>query len=111
VIDGLKSQTCCVFGIRPCVETAAPRITLLTISASALEAAPTSSQFIVGVGNDLLDRVINGRIMCQVIDDAVKPNIQGFQVAELELTFKELGCAFEHHLGITLSSKARPFNH
>jgi hypothetical protein len=57
------------------VETAAPRITLLAISTSALEAAHTSSQFIVRVGNDLLD----------------KPNIQGFQVAELELAFKELG--------------------
>jgi hypothetical protein len=57
------------------VETAAPRITLLAISTSALDAAHTSSQFIVRVGNDLLD----------------KPNIQGFQVAELEVAFKELG--------------------
>lgn len=73
------------------METAALRITLLAISASALEVAPTPSQFIVGVGNDLLDRVMNGLIMCQVIDDPVKPNIQGFQVAELELAFEELG--------------------
>jgi hypothetical protein len=73
------------------VETAAPRITLLAISTSALKAAPTSSQFIVGVGNDLLDSVMSGLITCQVIGDPVKPNIQGFQVAELELAFKELG--------------------
>jgi hypothetical protein len=73
------------------VETAAPRIMLLTIPASALEACPTSSQFAVGVGNDLLDRAMNGPIMCQVRDDPVKPNIQSSQVAELELAFKELG--------------------
>jgi hypothetical protein len=60
------------------VETAAPRITLLTICAPALEATLASSQFIVGVGNGLLDRMMNSFIMRQVIDDPLKPNIHGF---------------------------------
>lgn len=72
------------------METAAPRIALLAMSASALEAAPMSSQFIVGVGNDLLDRVMNGLIICQVIDDPVKPNIKVSKLQSWNLPLKSL---------------------
>ena len=54
------------------------------------EAAPTSSQFIVGVGNDLLDRVMNGLIVCQVIDDPVKPNIKVSGLQSWNLPLKSL---------------------
>jgi len=54
------------------VEIATPTITFLTTSASVLEATPMSSQFIVEVNNDLLDRMIDGP-MRQVIDDPVNP--------------------------------------
>lgn len=59
------------------MKTAASRVTFLARSASAPEAAPTPSQHIVGGSNELLDRMTNGLIMCQAMDDPVKPNIHG----------------------------------
>jgi hypothetical protein len=42
-------------------------------------------------GNELLDRMANGLIMRQAMDNPVKHDIHDFQAAELELAFKEIG--------------------
>lgn len=90
-MDALNSQTCRISEVRPWMETAASKVTLPVISASAPEATPRLANTPLEGGNELLDRMTSGLIMRQAMDNPVKHDIHDFQAAELELAFKEIG--------------------